>query len=122
MKHIDFLDVHKLRIWESLRKSNKETLYLLSIMIRYTDNIMLHLLIAKFVTKLSKNERIEFAVILQMLEKKKIEITRRKSLSQLMIMQEATSFVQLFLYQMQPFEMFILLVFTPSDRIYRGLK
>ena len=35
MKHIDFLEVHKLRLWESLRKSNKETLYLLSIMIRY---------------------------------------------------------------------------------------
>ena len=43
MKHIDFLEVHKLRLWESLRKSNKETLYLLSIMIRYAGGI-LHLI------------------------------------------------------------------------------
>ena len=31
------------------------------------DDIMLHLLIAKFVAKLSKNERLEFAFILKML-------------------------------------------------------
>ena len=35
-----------------------------------TDDIMLHLLIAKFVAKLSKKERLEFALILQMLQKK----------------------------------------------------
>ena len=42
------------------------------------DDIMLHLLMAKFVAKLSKIERLEFAVILKMIQRKNIRDIKKK--------------------------------------------
>ena len=43
-----------------------------------TDDIMLHLLMAKFVAKLTKNQRLEFALILKMIERKNKRDVKKK--------------------------------------------